>query len=93
MSSRKVSKRRSKSRSKSRVRIPVKKGALAGYTIADSLQKRREILKKIAKKDGWSKVVKRLNVLYIYNKNNHPENAMKFRRDMFYVQKNLKSIK
>jgi hypothetical protein len=76
-----------KSTSKSLVRIPVTKGKLPGYTLDKSVKSRRSVLKKLAKKDSWGKIVKRLNVLYIYNKNRHPENAMKFRRDMHYIQK------
>jgi hypothetical protein len=46
-----------------------------------------EILKKLAKRDTWVTIVKRLNILYIYNKNRHPDIAAKFRRDMKYIQK------
>ena len=76
--------------STSSVRIHVKKGGLPGYSLSISRKQRREALDKIIKVQPWSTIVKRLNVLYIYNKNKHPENAMKFKRDMKYVQKKYK---
>lgn len=76
-----------KSTSKSRVRIYVTKGNLPGYTLKKSLAERRLVLEKLAKKDSWGTIVKRLNVLYIYNKNRHPETAIKFKRDMKYIQR------
>jgi len=77
--------------SKSLIRIHVTKGSLHGYNLHDKRSYRREILRKLAKKDTWETVVKRLNALYIYNKNRHPENAGKFRRDMKYIQKEFSS--
>lgn len=74
-------------KSRSRIRIPTKKGALPGYTLSLKRSDRRVLLDKLAKKMGWSNIVKKLNVLYIYNMNRHPENAGKFRRDMYYIQK------
>ena len=53
--------------SKSLIRIPVTKGSLHGYNLDDKRVDRRKILRKLAKKDTWETVVKRLNVLYIYN--------------------------
>jgi hypothetical protein len=82
---------RSQKKSKSRVRIYTKKGGLPGYTLKKSLKNRRSVLVKIAKKQTPGKVVKKLNVLYIYNKNNHPETAQKFRKDMKFIQKKFKS--
>ena len=79
--------------SKSRVRIHVTKGSLYGYSLYDKRADRREILKKLAKKDTWETVVKRLNVLYIYNKNKHPKIAAKFKRDMQFIQKEFSSKK
>ena len=74
-------------KSKSRVRIHIEKGALPGYTLSLKRADRREILDKLVKKLGWSNIVKKLNVLYIYNMNRYPVNAAKFRRDMYYIQK------
>ena len=75
---------------KSKVKIPVEKGALPGYTLKKSLKDRRMVLVKLSKKTSWGRVVKQLNVLYIYNKNKHPETALKFRRDMKYIQNYFK---
>jgi hypothetical protein len=74
-------------KSKSKVRIPVTKGKLEDYSLSDTMEHRRKILRKLAKRDTWEEIVKRLNVLYIYNKNRYPENAMKFKRDMKYIQR------
>jgi hypothetical protein len=79
--------------SKSRVRIHVTKGSLHGYSLYDKRADRREVLKKLAKKDTWETVVKRLNALYIYNKNKHPQTASKFKRDMKFIQKEFSSKK
>lgn len=70
------------------VRIKAKKGGLHGYSLKLSLKERRNIIDKIVKIYGYSNIIKKLNLLYVYNKNNHPENALKFRRDMIYVQRN-----
>jgi hypothetical protein len=71
--------------SKSKVRLHVEKGSLPGYFLADKQSHRRKILTKLAKRDTWETIVKRLNVLYIYNKNRHPDIAAKFRRDMKFI--------
>ncbi len=75
------------SSSKRSVRIHLEKNALPGYNLSTKRRDRREILDKLVKKLGWSNVVKKLNVLYIYNMNRYPINAAKFRRDMYYIQK------
>jgi hypothetical protein len=69
------------------VKIHLEKNALPGYSLSTKRADRREILDKLAKTLGWSNVVKKLNVLYIYNMNRYPINAAKFRRDMYYIQK------
>lgn len=82
----------SRRRLRSRIRIPTEKGALPGYTLSMKRSDRRDLLDKLTKKMGWSNIVKKLNVLYIYNMNRHPENAAKFRRDMYYIQKKIFAI-
>lgn len=77
-----------KKRSSSPIRIKAKKGGLHGYSLKLSLKERRSILDKIVKIYGPTNIIKKLNLLYVYNKNNHPENALKFRKDMVYVQRN-----
>ena len=70
-----------------KVKIKLEKGELSGYTLKDKTSTRREILASYAISKGWGNVVKRLNVLFIFNKNNHPKTAEKFRNDMKYIQK------
>ena len=75
-------------KSSSPVRIKAQKGGLHGYSLKLKLKDRRNILDKLVKVYGYSNIIKKLNLLYVYNKNNYPENAQKFRRDMIYIQKN-----
>ena len=70
------------------VRIKAQKGGLHGYSLKHKLRDRRNILDRLVKIYGYSNIIKKLNLLYVYNKNNHPENALKFRRDMIYIQRN-----
>jgi len=70
-----------------KLKIKLEKGSLPGYTLSMNQKDRRSLLDKLVLEYGWSNIVKKLNVLYVYNKNRYPENAMKFRKDMFYVQK------
>lgn len=78
---------------KSLVRIPLTtKGGLFGYHVDMPLDARRSLLKNILRKNlaTYSEVVKRLNVLSIYNKNRHPEISKRVIRDMRYIQKSTK---
>jgi hypothetical protein len=77
-----------KSAKRSKVRIYVKSGKLEGYSINDSMKKRRSILKKLSKKSPYATIIKRLNVLAIYNKNRYPETTKKIQSDMSYLRKN-----
>jgi len=70
-----------------KVKIHLEKNALPGYSLSIKKDERRKILDKLVNKFGWVNIVRKLNVLYIYNKNKHPKTAMKFRRDMKYIQK------
>jgi hypothetical protein len=79
-----------KKSSKKLVRIKVQKGGLSGYSLKLSLVDRRKALNRLVDIYGWGNIVKKLNVLFVYNKNNHPVNALKFRRDMVYIQKRYK---
>jgi Mg-chelatase subunit ChlI len=67
--------------------IKLKKGKLDGYSLKDSMSDRRKVLKKYVKIYGSGDVIKRLNILYIFNRNNYPTTANKFHRDMVFVQK------
>jgi hypothetical protein len=82
--------RRSKKKSKSKVRIPIKqKGALFGYHVDMSAKSRRSLLKRLLskRKATYSQIIKRLNVLKIYNKNRHPEISEKIKRDIDFVHR------
>ncbi len=75
--------------SKSPVRIKLKAvGSLTrfGYHADKSDAVRHAALKKAIKANGRTEVIRRLNVLYIYNKNRNPKLALKFKLDMTWVQ-------
>ena len=90
---RKSSKKSKRSKSKSKVRIILGKGSLKGYHVKDSPLKRRRILSRMLKsrKSTYSQVIKRLNVLAIYNKNRSPKLTSKVRTDIKYIQNKFKS--
>lgn len=77
-----------KMKSKSKIRIPVKRpGALEGYHVDDPLKVKRKMLEWYIDKDGYSTVIKRLNVLAIYNKNRNEKMSNKIKRDIKFLQK------
>jgi hypothetical protein len=76
-----------------KIHISVKQGGLSGYSIHNLQKDRRKVLVKIAKRDTFGKVIRRLNVLYIFNKNRHIILADKFKKDLKYIQKLYKQIK
>ena len=80
---------------KSKVRIPVSKGKLYGYHTADLAKDRRSLLKKLIKTkvSTYSQIIKRLNVLAIYNKNRHPDTSDKIRRDIRHLQIHMANYK
>ena len=67
--------------------IKLEKNALPGYSLSVPTTYRRAILDTLVDLFGWGNVVQKLNVLYVFNKNKKPDNAAKFRKDMYYVQK------
>ena len=73
-------------RSKSPVKIHLEKNALPGYTLLSTQKLRRSLLSKLANEQGWGTVVKKLNVLRLFNKNRYPEKAAKYHKDMRFVQ-------
>ena len=88
----KSSKKRSrvKRRSKSKVRIPIRqKGLLFGYHVDMTAKSRRSLLKRLLskRKATYSQIIKRLNVLKIYNKNRHPEISEKIKRDIDFIHR------
>lgn len=54
---------------------------------------RRAALRRAAADHGWGRIVKRLNVLYIFNKNRRPDLAAVFRADRNYASAKLKDAK
>lgn len=78
--------------SKSPVRIKLNnEGTLNGYHIRDLARTRRDVLAKILRKQGsrYSQVIKRLNVLGIYNKNRHPDITAIVHKDIKYIQRHF----
>lgn len=71
--------------------IKLKKGGLAGYRINDPVKQKQKALDKLVNKNGYSTIVKRLNVLAIYNKNRYPNYTSKVRRDISYLQNKYRS--
>lgn len=67
---------------------------LAAYGYAGvknmTVGQRRDALTAAADSLGWRVIVQRLNVLYIYNKNRHPETAALFRQDRDFASRQLR---
>lgn len=82
-----------KKNGKTILNIKLKKGGLMGYKINDPIQKKRQALDRLVKKDGYSTIVKRLNILAIYNKNRYPQYTRKIRNDISYLQSVYKTRK
>lgn len=55
------------------------------HVAAKTVAQRRAALRKAAKALGWLHLVRRLNVLYVYDKNRRPALAAKFRADREYA--------
>lgn len=80
-----------RSRTRSKVRIPVRKENFLtrfGYGAYKSESVRHSALTKAVKAYGASSVVKKLNVLVIYNKNNQPQLSKLFAEDRDWVSRN-----
>jgi len=58
-----------------------------GYSLKDPRSKRRKALRKSVKEYGKNTVIRKLNVLSIYNKNTNPSYSRKAREDMNFVRK------
>ena len=57
-----------------------------------SAKRRREALDAAAAVHGWAYLVRRLNVLYIFNKHQHPALAAKFKADRNYASRRLRAV-
>jgi hypothetical protein len=82
---------KSKTKYKSKVRIPVTKGKLFGYHVDNLARDRRSLLKSLirSRRATFSEIIKRLNVLVIYNKRKHPEILKKIKRDLDYIERHM----
>lgn len=82
---------KSKSRSKSRTKTiaELKPGMLTKfkYHVHMPLKERQESLRKAYKAYGYSTLIKRLNILAVYNKYKHPDIVEIVHKDMEYVRK------
>jgi hypothetical protein len=77
---------------KRKVKIPSTPGGLHGWHADKSAQSRRRILDRLVKKDGYATVVRRLNLLRIWNKNKKQDAAYKAATaDWQYLQKKYRS--
>ena len=93
--SRSRSKPKSKSRSRSRSRTIsiLKPGMLTsyGYHIDLPVKERQDALTKAYKAYGMSKLIKRLNILGVYNKYKNPKITETVNKDMEFIHKLDKS--
>ncbi len=83
-------KRSPKTRSGSvKIRLVLKKGSLGkyGYKAKSPRESRQRSLKKALNGIGYSTLIKKLNVLSIYNKNVNPDLSASVKSDMAYVRK------
>lgn len=92
-SKKRVSKKSSnKKRSSSKVRIgPLRKGTLRnhGYSTTESAQKRHIALNKAIKAHGPLIVFRKLNAVWVLNRNRSPDVARKFKSDRDWVHKKM----
>jgi hypothetical protein len=75
-------------------KIKLKKGVLEGYSSKLSTEERRHKLKHLISSGKVDRniIVKRLNILSIFNKNRSPKSANIFKKDMKYIQKKYPSL-
>ena len=83
------SKSKSKSRSRSRTISILKPGMLTsyGYHIDLPVKERQDALTKAYKAYGLSKLIKRLNILGVYNKYKNPKITETVHKDMDFIHK------
>jgi hypothetical protein len=70
---------------------PLKKNELGryGYSSFETEKKRDESLRKASRAYGSLSVFRKLNALYVYNKNTNPRASRVFLKDRDYVRKSL----
>lgn len=72
-----------------KLKIILRPGGLPNYHIKDPIRVRRDILMKLleTRQTTYSEMIKRINVLSIYNKNKNPDMSNRFIRDISFLQK------
>jgi chorismate mutase len=75
--------------------VKLSKGGLTGYTSKDTREERHKSLKKLinklkkenfTKKEAIVKLIRRLNIIAIYNKNKNPTVSKIYRKDIYWLQ-------
>jgi hypothetical protein len=74
------------------VKLYLRKGSLFGYNVKQLAKKRRDLLMRIIKKNmsTYAQIMRRLNVLAIFNKNKNPKLSKKVRTDMAYLRRQFR---
>ena len=77
---------------KSPVKLHLKHGGLGDYSVFQAARTRRIALGKVIKSGSatYAQVIRRLNVLAIFNKNKYPERTELIRQDMDYLRQKYK---
>lgn len=77
--------------SKCNVLFHLEKGTLTkfGYSMKNSQQSRHKSLKKAIKSVKPLSIYRKLNAIYILNKNKHPDNAKVFKNDAEWLNENV----
>jgi hypothetical protein len=85
----KSKKTKSRSRSRTKTIATLKPGMLTSfnYHVDLPVKERQEALKKAYKAYGYSTLIKRLNILAVYNKYKHPEIVDIVQKDMDFIRK------
>ena len=67
------------------------KGGLSkyGYKTTDSAEKRRKSLKKACKKESPGTIIKRVNLISVFNRNKNPSLYKKLEADKKWMHNNL----
>jgi hypothetical protein len=81
--------RSSKRKSSNRVIPPLRKGELKqfGYSSSNSVASRHRSLAKAIREYGDLSVFRKVNVLYVFNKNKNPTLASKFNSDKAWIKR------
>jgi len=72
----------------------LRSGTLGQFGYSDimhkTLEQRRRALKKAVASHGWLSIFRKLNAVYVLNKNTNPPLAAKFLKDRNWVRKNFR---